>query len=730
MIFWEMLVILGSVVPQAHSVAKPRQHGVNLHQYRPRTSSTYTPSHEVRHDMLPTTKGFKASAAKGESAYIDIATRTVRLSAPDSQFRLIDDHYVDTDGIAHVHFTQTLHGIDIDNTNFKVNVRSDGTIISYGHSFIKHPVNVENPLVKRRFSDPHEALKGAIEVLGLPAHLAQTTPTPVSGSERSFSFSSTHHNQSKPQAHLLYYALPNGTLALTWRLETDLGDRWLQSYVDAVSSKEVHAVVNYVAHATDVSFQVYEFGAKDPTEQERKIVTNPWNIESSPFGWMSKDKGRLAGNNVNVIVNGQELEGLGRSGKFVYEYSAQDQDLSQYSAASATQLFYTCNVYHDILYKLGFNEKAGNFQLTSNKGHIHEGDYIVANAQDHSGTNNANFATPVKGQTPRMNMYPWKDSNNGGGFTRDGGGVARDVGGVTRDGAFDAAIVIHEFTHGLSNRLTGGPSRADCLQDGESAGMGEGWSDFMALAALLKPTDKRSTDIPFSTWAVGNERGIRQYPYSTKTSVNPLSFESLQQIKEPHEVGTVWCTMLYEVLVNLMEKHGYTPNIIPEYGGEHAQAPKGGRHLAMKLVMTGMKFQPCHPDFVSARTAILDADKELTKGSNRCAILEGFAKRGLGLGARSGAYQNNYEVGKGCKPPDRTEQGGGEQGGEEQGGEEQGEGGWNSGGGGSGGGRPSGGSSGGGRPGGWSSGGGGSGGWGLRGRRVGHVSRRGSRSDE
>lgn len=44
-----------------------------------------------------------------------------------------------------------------------------------------------------------------------------------------------------------------------------------------------------------------------------------------------------------------------------------------------------------------------------------------------------------------------------------------------RDGDMEAGIVIHELTHGLSTRLTGGPLNSGCLGWGEAGGMGEGW---------------------------------------------------------------------------------------------------------------------------------------------------------------------------------------------------------------------------------------------------------------
>lgn len=48
-----------------------------------------------------------------------------------------------------------------------------------------------------------------------------------------------------------------------------------------------------------------------------------------------------------------------------------------------------------------------------------------------------------------------------------------------RDGDLDNGILIHEVTHGTSNRMTGGGT-GRCLQTLEAAGMGEGWSDAYA----------------------------------------------------------------------------------------------------------------------------------------------------------------------------------------------------------------------------------------------------------
>src|SRR6185369_10447799 len=76
-------------------------------------------------------------------------------------------------------------------------------------------------------------------------------------------------------------------------------------------------------------------------------------------------------------------------------------------AVAVQNLFYLNNVIHDVLYRHGFNESAGNFQFNNfGKGGGYY-DPVLAEAQDGGGTDNANFATPPDGSRPRMQMYLW-----------------------------------------------------------------------------------------------------------------------------------------------------------------------------------------------------------------------------------------------------------------------------------------------------------------------------------
>jgi extracellular elastinolytic metalloproteinase len=54
---------------------------------------------------------------------------------------------------------------------------------------------------------------------------------------------------SDPKAHLVYIQT-GSTLSLSWRVETDISENWLLSFVDAKSPENVYGVVDYVAEAS------------------------------------------------------------------------------------------------------------------------------------------------------------------------------------------------------------------------------------------------------------------------------------------------------------------------------------------------------------------------------------------------------------------------------------------------------------------------------------------------
>ncbi|MGI9106372.1 MAG: T9SS-dependent M36 family metallopeptidase [Pyrinomonadaceae bacterium] len=201
----------------------------------------------------------------------------------------------------------------------------------------------------------------------------------------------------------------------------------------------------------------------------------------------------------------------------------------------------------------------------------------------------------------------------------------------SRDSDFDAGVIAHEYGHGISNRLTGGRLNTSCLGNQEQ--MGEGWSDFTGLVLTTDPLDTATTARGIGTYVSyqpGTGNGIRPTPYSTDMSVNASTYNTIKTAAVPHGVGYVWATMLWEMYWNLVEVHGYNPNVYEPWN-------TGGNNLAIQLVTDGMKLQPCSPGFINGRDAILQADMNLTGGANQCLIWKAFAKRGLGFSATQGS---------------------------------------------------------------------------------------------
>lgn len=137
----------------------------------------------------------------------------------------------------------------------------------------------------------------------------------------------------------------------------------------------------------------------------------------------------------------------------------------------------------------------------------------------------------------------------------------------------------------VSNRLCGGPANSACLNALESGGMGEGWGDFYATAIRLKPRDTKNTNYSMGAWAANNPKGIRAYLYSTNLQTNPYMYTSVNSLREVHQIGTVWASMLYDLMWALIEAHGGTYSANPVFRNG---VPQDGRHLSMKLVMDGM----------------------------------------------------------------------------------------------------------------------------------------------
>ena len=83
--------------------------------------------------------------------------------------------------------------------------------------------------------------------------------------------------------------------------------------------------------------------------------------------------------------------------------------------------------------------------------------------------------TPPDGTPPTMQMYLWHFP----------GTTDAEEPFLPASGAFDASILYHEYTHGLSNRLVVDATGNSTLNSIQAGSMGEAWSDFYAMDYLV-----------------------------------------------------------------------------------------------------------------------------------------------------------------------------------------------------------------------------------------------------
>ena len=171
------------------------------------------------------------------------------------------------------------------------------------------------------------------------------------------------------------------------------------------------------------SYRVFELPKESPNDGPRTLVENPADATASPFGWHDTNAATgpeftiARGTNVHAYLDqddsdaadfGEPDGGPGLDFDFPLDLT---QHAQNYRAAAVSNLFYWNNVFHDVTYRYGFNEAAGNFQANNYGNGGTQGDYVRAEAADGGGTENANFATPIEtptsGGTPRMQMYLW-----------------------------------------------------------------------------------------------------------------------------------------------------------------------------------------------------------------------------------------------------------------------------------------------------------------------------------
>ena len=554
-------------------------------------------------------------------------------------------------GLRSVVWQQQVDGVPVFGAMLQAHTTRNGELVNVASQFLADPVAAANrgtPQRAARLAAPAISAAEAVAIAGrnigeaVQAAELAATDAPA-GAEKRQGFRAAALRGAT--VHFAWLPMDKGSARLCWEvvLTGKTNGEMFRILIDATTGEAQlrNCLTNYISEA---SYRVFTGDSPtpfqpghatpstaQPAEVARTLVTlSALDTTASPNGWIDDGVTETRGNNVdahldldaNNVADTPRPQGTGLNSR-VFDFPLDlTQAPSTYRDASVTQLFYWCNWMHDKLYQLGFNEAAGNFQVDNFGRGGNGNDAVQADAQDGGGTNNANFSTPPDGTAGRMQMYVFT------GPTPD------------RDGSFDAPVVLHEYTHGLSNRLVGGGGGISALA---TQGMGEGWSDFYSLALLTKAGDAVNGNyieggyatLQFSGLTENYYYGIRRYPYTTDMAKNPLTFRDIDPSQaslhsgiprspvigttasEVHNSGEVWCVTLWEARANLIAKFGFAV----------------GNQLILQLVTDGMKLSPANPNFLQARDAIIQADLVNNAAANRNELWAAFAKRGMGASA-------------------------------------------------------------------------------------------------
>lgn len=574
--------------------------------------------------------------------------RTGALDQTDTEFVITSQHTSSTSRIHHIYIRQQLNGIQIYGADGDIHITSEGKSLQSHHSFIK---SANSRIVGSTIPQltAIEALNRASRSLGMGTAPAEVVSRSLNAEQSGVMKSSL--SRSPIPFQLMYHIDENKNLRLSWdmSIESETNSDWWSLRIDASSGALLDTVNWTVECMTDDHDHVHDLSAgpssnvKRPTSMSnasaavgnyevfaspdespqhgstsRSIVANPddGSVAGSPFGW--HDTNGVAGseftitrgNNVFAYEDGDN-QGYSPNGGADLNFTTSNtngvnfsvntnySNANQSEDAAITNLFYWTNIIHDMIYVFGMDEAAGNFQQTNYTGAGQGNDQIRAEAQDGSGTCNANFQTPPDGNRPRMQMFICSN----------------------RDGDYDNGIIAHEYGHGISTRLTGGAAAAGCLFGQEQ--MGEGWSDYYGMVMTIQPEDvpdggQRRRGMGTYLFRQGpNGPGIRPQPYSTDiVNGNNMTYDTIKgNVAVPHGVGAVWAEILWEVTWALINEHGWDPDYTNFSGNVNSD---GGNVQSLALVTEGLKLQPCGPGFVTSRDAIIQADQIIYGGANNC----------------------------------------------------------------------------------------------------------------
>lgn len=393
--------------------------------------------------------------------YLKSLAAVYRISAAEIDALEVFDRQRLRNGAALVRFENRIDGVEVFRDGFNVLIRADGSLDTVSG----YASGANGDAAARRFVRSAEqsiasALRQDFNFVS-PSAAAAFTLSGEAGDYASFTTSLTGANGETllqaARVKPVYFRTADGLTAAHYvelNVASADGERFY-SYVVSAQDGTLLFRNNLTADLSSFSYRVWadstapfvpyagpqgRNGTPHPTGQPdgyqapftqpnlvtlANAITDPASVAAAD-PWLADTATETVGNNVNAYANLTGGDGLNAPGDYradvtaartfdrVYDTTKDPQIDSEQIKASVTQLFYMNNFLHDWYYDAGFDEPARNAQ-TSNYGRGgSQNDEIQAQAQDVSGTDNANMSTPSDGSKPRMRMYVF----NGAGGAR------------------------------------------------------------------------------------------------------------------------------------------------------------------------------------------------------------------------------------------------------------------------------------------------------------------------
>ena len=557
--------------------------------------------------------------------YVSSHAADLGLSSADMSTFKLRTSYTDPIGVTHLSWEQVARGIPAFGNGLRAHVDKSGRLIALQGSPIAGLASKAGAAPDAPSLSPTSARSTATRDVGGESPSASAT------GGKSATKSTTWSNGDK--ASLVWFVSGSG-VKLGWSTYTQSNarsgsPRTYTHVIDSATGRVLYR--NNLVDSDKGDAYVYgnypgaTYGGK---AKKVNFYSEKWLSKSAP--WLQgKDAYVFSDVNADDIAQASE-EGKLPAGTKLHRFSKSVDPLckshvctwdpntpeswTKNMTADSANAFYLASTFHDYLARkpFGFTASAGNFEESG-------GDPVLLQTLDGADTDsglpdlnhidNADMATPPDGTPPTMQMYLWHVP----GTTDD------EEPYVPTSGAFDASILLHEYTHGLSGRLVVDPTGNSTLNSIQAGAMGEAWSDYYAEDYLVHKglviDHSKDGDILEGKYVTAGE-GIRSeaqdctvHKVSTRCPAGGYTYGDFPTIggsPEVHASGEVWAQTLWDIRKKL------------------------GHSRAGTLITQAMQLSPEDPTMLDMRNAILQADKVAYKYDDRSDLWKIFAARGMG----------------------------------------------------------------------------------------------------